>query len=263
MPFTLSHPAASVPLARHGLVLSALVVGSMAPDFAYFTFLPVSHFSHSLPGLLLFCVPSGLAVLWVFHKLLKRPMLSLLPPSHQRRLTAATNDFSFGPWRRLALIVASLVLGALTHVVWDAFTHPYGWAVERVSALSRPLIETPHGALRMYKVLQHGSTLVGAILLCYGYVRWYRQAPASPATPSSLLPPAARQGSVVVMGLGAAAVALVYGLLGASPLSDFEAVRQFVGRTVVAGLAVLFVEGIVFSAFWYLWEQRKLTEVQA
>ena len=34
MPFTLSHPAAVVPLTRRGLVLSALVVGSMTIDIA-------------------------------------------------------------------------------------------------------------------------------------------------------------------------------------------------------------------------------------
>src|SRR5215467_12574272 len=36
VPFTFSHPAAVLPLARRGLVFSALVVGSMAPDFPYF-----------------------------------------------------------------------------------------------------------------------------------------------------------------------------------------------------------------------------------
>ncbi len=36
MPWTVSHPAAAAPFARWGLVLSALVVGSMAPDFVYF-----------------------------------------------------------------------------------------------------------------------------------------------------------------------------------------------------------------------------------
>jgi len=33
MPFTFAHPAAAVPLAQFRLPLSALVVGSMAPDF--------------------------------------------------------------------------------------------------------------------------------------------------------------------------------------------------------------------------------------
>lgn len=37
MPFTLSHPAAVIPLSRvKWLVPSAVLMGSMAPDFPYF-----------------------------------------------------------------------------------------------------------------------------------------------------------------------------------------------------------------------------------
>jgi Domain of unknown function (DUF4184) len=64
MPFTFAHPAIAVPLLRplgcYG-VLSALVIGSLAPDLAYV--LPLSvprHKSHSLTGLLWFCLPVGL-----------------------------------------------------------------------------------------------------------------------------------------------------------------------------------------------------------
>src|SRR5581483_12465816 len=50
VPFTLAHPAAVLPLRRRGLVFSALVVGSMAPDFEYFFGLkrPISH---TMPGI--------------------------------------------------------------------------------------------------------------------------------------------------------------------------------------------------------------------
>lgn len=257
MPFTFSHPAASVPLTRRGLVLSALVVGSMAPDFGYFfRFLPPSHFSHTLYGMFLCCIPTGLAVLWLFHTLLKRPALSLLPMSHQRRLIDVASGFSFGPLRRFALIVVSLALGALTHIAWDSFTHPHGWVVQRVPVLSLTIIETAQGSLRVYKVLQHGSTLVGAVLLWRWYVRWYRQAPPQLALPSSVFTTSTRLISVVSMGLGAVVVAVVYAFLAASSVSDLDSLRQFVGRTVVVSVSVLFVEFIVFSALWHLRELR-------
>ena len=35
MPFTVSHAAVAAPLARRGLIFSALVVGSIAPDSAW------------------------------------------------------------------------------------------------------------------------------------------------------------------------------------------------------------------------------------
>jgi hypothetical protein len=36
MPFTFGYPAAAARLSRYGLNLSALVAGSMSPDFHYF-----------------------------------------------------------------------------------------------------------------------------------------------------------------------------------------------------------------------------------
>src|SRR5262250_1484731 len=82
MPFTLAHPAAVVPLARllgKKVVFSALVIGSMTPDFAY----PVPGLtrgpSHSLSGLFWFCLPVGLASYLLFHLLVKRPRAAALP----------------------------------------------------------------------------------------------------------------------------------------------------------------------------------------
>jgi len=253
MPFTFSHPAAAVPFARCGLVLSALVVGSMAPDFGYFfPLLPDAHFSHTLSGVLLFCVPAGLAVLWLFHTFLKRPALALLPAGHQNRLMAVTGGFSFGPPRRFVLILVSLATGALTHVGWDSFTHSYGWMVSRVPVLSLTLVETALGSLRVYKLLQHGSTLIGAGLLCFWYLSWYRRTPAQPAVPVFHLTSTTKLISLVSMSMVAVVVATGYGLAGVTSVSDFEYLRQFVGRAVVAGIQVLMVEFIFFSVFWHL-----------
>ncbi|NOZ05706.1 MAG: DUF4184 family protein [Chloroflexi bacterium] len=258
MPFTFSHPAASVPLARRrGLVLSALIVGSMAPDFEYlFRLSPESHFSHTPAGVFLFCVPVGLAALWVFHTVLKYPVLSLLPNSHQSRLIPVAKDFSFGPFRRFSLIMVSLVLGTFTHVAWDSFTHAYGWMVQQFPVLSWSIIETSGGSVRIYKVLQHGSTLVGAVLLCYWYMRWFRQAPAEPMTLPVRLSAKTRLNLTLALGSGAFFLGGVYGYLSVPAPSDFQFFRLFVGRTVVASISVLLVELIVFSLFWHLTKTR-------
>lgn len=262
MPFTFSHPAASVPLARRGLVLSALVVGSMVPDLSYFfRWLPASHLSHTLSGVFLFCVPSGLVVLWLFHTLLKRPLLSLLPVSHQRRLLPLAGHFSFGPLRRFILIVVSLAVGALTHVAWDAFTHSHGWVVRHLFLLSWPLVETAQGTVRLYRVLQHVSTLVGAILLGCWYARWFRRAPAGPVAGWMWFSTTAKTGWVLSIGLGAAALAGVYGFLGIPSILDFHSFRLFVGRAVVAGISILFVEIVIFSAFWHVVELKRQSHV--
>ncbi len=95
MPAICAHPVIAVPLTRYNLCLSALIVGSMSPDFFYF--FRVSHnaqFGHTLQGVFLFCLPVGLLVLWVFHRVLKSPLFSLLPQNHQERMIFRDAGFS-------------------------------------------------------------------------------------------------------------------------------------------------------------------------
>ncbi|HET7456508.1 MAG TPA: DUF4184 family protein, partial [Gemmatimonadaceae bacterium] len=83
MPFTLSHPAAAGalhPLVRRGwLPLSALVVGTMAPDFEYLIHLrPLALWGHSAVGLFAFCLPAGLAVLAAWELVVRDPVRGLI-----------------------------------------------------------------------------------------------------------------------------------------------------------------------------------------
>jgi hypothetical protein len=78
MPFTLSHPAAILPLrlllGRFG-VLSALVIGSMAPDFPYFVGKPWPRiFTHTLESVVWFSLPVGWCVYVLFEYILRRPI---------------------------------------------------------------------------------------------------------------------------------------------------------------------------------------------
>lgn len=162
MPFTFSHPAAAVPFARCGLPLSALVVGSCAPDFPYFLQLSTaSRFGHSLIGVFVFCVPASLVALWLWHRVLDLPLHALLPPRYRR---IAPVDFRFAPPRRFLLIVCAIIVGALTHIVWDSFTHANGFTVKHWAWLQMPVADS-RGTLRLYKVLQHTSSLFGALIL--------------------------------------------------------------------------------------------------
>src|SRR2546423_13502044 len=88
--------------------------------------------------------------------------------------------FSFGPSRHFFLIVLSLIIGGFTHIIWDSFTHPDGWAVLHFPALSFTVWETSLGSVRFYRVLQHFSTLFGGALLLGCYWRWWLRAPVHP-----------------------------------------------------------------------------------
>jgi hypothetical protein len=260
MPFTLAHPAAAVPLAKYRLPLSALVVGSMAPDFPYFIHLSTSHqYGHTLPGILLFCVPAGLVALWLFHTVLKLPLLSLLPASHQARLGPVANTFRFRPSRQFFLIVSALLLGAFTHVAWDSFTHAGGWAVQQIPVLRLPVIQTSRGALSVFKILQHGSTLLGTALLAVWYFRWLKHASEQEVRLPVHLPQHLKTRLICFLLLSAVLCAGIYSYWATSSSGGESGLQPFVRNLVVASVGFLFAELIVFSGIWHLKAARQQT----
>jgi hypothetical protein len=255
VPFTFSHPAAAVPLARLRLPLSALVVGSMSPDFAYFLGLTTqARYGHSFAGLFWFCVPVGLAVLWVFHRVIKRPALDLLPAALGERLAGAAGPFAFGPLPRFAVVALGVWLGAVTHVVWDAFTWHDGFGVALFPSLAVPLrtmhADQPYGgyALYGYRVVQHVSTALGAGLLTFWTVRWLRRAPRLPL-PSRLLPWERAAVWAVVLG-GAALLAVRYASRFGDPFGWHWEVRAFAQMGMVSGIPLLFGLLTAYALAW-------------
>src|SRR5688572_2626550 len=124
MPFTFSHPAAVLPihrLAGSRIPLSALVIGSMAPDFAYFLPFVSRVSSHSLEGLVLFCLPAGWLVDALFQTVLRRPLIAILPRGLASRLEPVSRS-PVAPGQ-LAGALIGIVGGAATHIAWDSFTH--------------------------------------------------------------------------------------------------------------------------------------------
>ena len=254
MPFTLAHPAAAVPLRRFGLVLSALVVGSMAPDFPYFLpWMPLDQFGHTLLGVVWFCVPAGLTVLWLFHRFLKLPLISLFPRSHQERLMTIAPEFRFGPWKRLGVILLSLALGALTHLGWDLITHPHGWMVRHWPVLRTVIWGTRWTTFRLYFVLQYGSTFVGSALMAHWYLKWLRNArSAAGGLPAQLSPPV-KACTILVAGLGALILAAAHAFVSTPSLTSVRSMEQFarygVMVTIWVALAILGVYGLLWHLF--------------
>ena len=254
MPFTLSHPAASIPLIRWGLVPSALIIGSMSPDFLYFIKISATaHFGHTLPGVFLFCLPAGLAVLWVFHTFLKRPALSLLPIAHQERLILVSNGFTFGPLSRFILIVLSLLLGSFTHILWDSFTHFDGYAVGMFPFLNLS-IAVGHLSVKVYNILQYVSTIIGAYLLYLWYVRWFKQAPKHAIGLICNLSTSMKLAVLLTIVPGAFLLAYIFGAADCmTAISDFHALRTFlIVRIIISGISIASIELTVFALLWHL-----------
>lgn len=258
MPFTLSHPAAILPVAAQPkllqlLPLSALIIGSITPDLAYFLpFLPGSRTSHSFTGIFIFSIPTGLVFLWLFHALLKRPLLSLIPESHQRRLVPLCNDFRFLPLPQFGGITIAVVLGAFTHIAWDSFTHAGGWFVVNLPLLDQVAFIIGTHPFHLYSLLQHGSTLVGGFALFVAYWRWYQSVPAGKQIADPNISANKRWGLWLVIGLTTILAALLSGFVGGFPLEIFSAMRIFAMRAAVGGLFILGFELFIYSCVWQL-----------
>ncbi len=188
MPWTLSHPAAVLPLRRLGspaLDFPALVIGSMTPDLGYYIDrFDLSTYAHTWPGTFLACVPTGVVLLLIFY-LFGKPITYTLPRPHREALSPLCPSFPTSPLR-WGIVLLSLLLGAWTHNFWDAFTHEHGWFVGRIPWLQQVAGHIGDATVYRFLVLQELSTLVGLIILLFAYRSWLRRQPApAPARSAS------------------------------------------------------------------------------
>jgi hypothetical protein len=166
MPFTIAHSVTARPIARLSgdrLVVPALAVGAMAPDFEYLAHLSATRtIGHTLPGVFLLCLPTALVALLLWYRLLGPVLASLLRPG-TGGLTAGWGETSpFGTPRMLALVCLSIVIGSFSHLAWDSFTHQGGAVVSLWSGFSHRI---GPGPLPVYQWLQYGCSVFGMTLL--------------------------------------------------------------------------------------------------
>jgi len=255
MPLTIAYPAAVIPLRRR-LVFSALIFGSMLPDLG--RLLRIG--GHSWHGIFWFCIPVGLLALVVFHQLLKKPLFLLLPESHQRRLLPCMGDFSFFPRRRFLLIVFSLALGAATHMLWDVATDSSGWAVKNVLFFREILFEIPGQPVRVFKLLHHGSTVVGLAIIIFSYFRFLKTAPRHSLHSVFLI-----EGKMKMVFISLAIGVAVFGamLFAMVKMDDMDAggrlqwIEVFALRASIACLVIFGLELLAFSTIFHFWVKEK------
>lgn len=244
MPFTFAHPAAVLWCTRwRGAesLLAALVVGSMSPDFEYFLRLRVNAaYGHSFPGIVLFCIPVGFAVYLLYQGFISGPLTQNLPVGFRARLAGVTGPIPerTGPMRLVAIAVA-LGFGALTHILWDGFTHSNGMIVSRI-----PLFAHECWGIPVYKFLQHGSTLIGFTIIAYWFYR--RPGGAVPADPA----PSLRYWVVVAIGWVFWFVMLNTWGPKPGPVT-----------WLLAGINALFL-GFLGPGLWMRWMKRRTAKTQ-
>jgi len=136
------------------------MIGSMAPDFGYFYSLESSRqLTHSFSGLFIFAWPVGMLV-WLFYvAVLEKATITLLSDRWHTRF--AHTDALTGELIGRACV--AIVLGAATHLIWDAFTHRGTFVTNALPVLTGP---TPGFSwLPIYHLLHALSSVVGLVIL--------------------------------------------------------------------------------------------------
>lgn len=160
--------------------------------------------------------------------LVRDTLVDLAPDAVRCRLVAHVR-LSRREW---LLVPPAALVGAATHLGWDAFTHADRWGVALV-----PWLQADHGALPGYKWAQYVCGVVGLAVVCWSAVAHLRAQPATPRAPrprwtNAVLPAVAMTGAAA--GLASAASRVPQGLHAMA----FQGVTDGGLVTVLAGCLV-------------------------
>lgn len=249
MPFTPAHAAAALPLRRLGLVWSALVIGTFAPDLEYFIRLSPGHgYGHTLTGSIFLSLPLAILTLWLFHSFVKAPFIELLPDGIRSRLVYPRTEFQYRGAARLMWIVVSILLGMATHLAWDSFTHANTYFYRHWPVLRMQMHLPILGIVPFYKVLQHASTILGLGALLIWFLLWYRKAQVLPSRDGYKGLRPARKATIFLVAMAVALLAGVARTVAALGIpSNHSAAKQAVGLFVVTWVAVMWWEFVLYG----------------
>ena len=242
---------------RTKLVFSALVVGSVMPDVPYFATLADNiRWGHSLRGVFFFCLPVGLALLWLFHSVVKRPLAALAPDYVRVRISPEELDFRFGPWRQFLLIVGSLLIGTFSHILWDGFTHDHGYFVKNWEWLSLPVVSpliTRNHHMPLWRSLQHWCSVVGVLVVIVTTLWWWIRKPVLANPVPQQFTPTRRIQIFAVGFLLAAAI----GVVAALTTEGHHYWKWLLVKMTIVFISAVCAEVFLFSLAWQLRHRKK------
>jgi hypothetical protein len=175
MPFTFAHPAIFIPFVRKikmKLSATALIIGSMIPDFEFFLKMKTGeNIGHHWYGILLFDIPLAIICCYVFHNLLRDMLINQSPQWFYQRFSK-WKDFDWNSYAKKNSfnVLLSVIIGIISHLFLDAFTHEDGFFVEQLTFLKNEVrffgIHT-----NIYMLLQVLESLAG-LYLVYRFIKY-------------------------------------------------------------------------------------------
>ena len=127
--------------------------------------------SHNIEGLLWFNFPVGIILTFIFHNIVKVALVNNSPNFIYRRMIAF-NEFNWNNYfkKNWLIVIISIIIGALSHLFWDSFTHIHGYFVENLD-IYKNNYSVAGKEIPLYKIMQHSSTLIGGLIILIAFVR--------------------------------------------------------------------------------------------
>lgn len=163
MPFTASHTAIILPLLKRRIFsVSGLLMGSMVPDFEFFIRLEanVVH-GHSFWAMFWLNIPIALICISIYHLVVRNQLIINLPLYFRNRFQPylSFNWISYFKSNYFKVFY-SILIGNISHLFWDSFTHFNGFVVTKVAFLNTEFWQVP-----LFHILQYGFSFLGAIAI--------------------------------------------------------------------------------------------------
>jgi len=229
--------------------MSALVIGCMVPDFEYFIrFGPHGGFGHTLLGVFVLDFPLALIALWLYHAYAKEPLYAWLPQSMQRRIQLGPLSPPINNIAQFAMVSLSIFIGVATHILWDSFTHPRFWPYHHWRFLHRTIHLPVYGTMEYVRIVQHASTIFGAVVLLFWVRYWFRTTPPTQPLTASHSGKSPRAALLVVCMLSLAAAAFrAFQVLRFGADLNFGTIKTAIECAIITAIDAFWVGVVVYG----------------
>jgi hypothetical protein len=230
MPFTFCHPAAVLLfnyLPKKWISLTGLIAGSIIPDFEYFIRMQkLSLYSHSFAGLLLFNLPAGVLLTFIYHGIVHQTLIEYLPGRLRCRATRyAGFDWNEQFKSKWLVILISILIGAITHLLWDGFT------LEAVTFINHRL---PAEKGIFYYSFWTINSLIGAAIIAYAFSQLPKDKLQTPRK------------SVAVFWITAVCISVLIFIFRTFS-SELLSIRDYIVSSVTASILGLILTALIFK----------------
>jgi len=176
---------------------------------------------------------------WVFQFFIKAPIVAVLPDGPYARWQPVSEVANIRSIKQWLLAAGGILGGALSHLIWDAFTHDGGRGVRMFPMLDDSLIDFGSRHVPAIYVMQDLGSIFGlaAVLamVCYGFRR-------GPQAALRDRPVASRERFAWLLAYALAAIAFtaafcIWATHGQPPLRSIVARASAVAVASLRGLA--------------------------